>query len=47
MQTAKSLSNTQTLWRNGGVFVVKGVSTLNRDMSAALRSVLLPNFREK
>jgi len=47
MQTAKSLSNTQTLWRNGGAFVVKGVSTLNRDMSAALRSVLLPNFREK
>ena len=47
VQTAKSLSNTQTLWRNGGVFVVKGVCTLDRDMSAALRSVLLPNFSEK
>ncbi|HRY14619.1 MAG TPA: hypothetical protein P5330_01945 [Candidatus Competibacteraceae bacterium] len=47
VQTAKSLSNTQTLWRNGGIFVIKGVSTLDRDMSAALSAVLLSNLSER
>jgi curli biogenesis system outer membrane secretion channel CsgG len=44
MQTSEFLSNTQTLWRNGGIFVIKGTSTLDRDMSSALSSVLLSNF---
>lgn len=46
-QTSKLLANTQTLWRNGGTFVIKGVSTLDRDMSSALSYVLMSNFGEK
>jgi hypothetical protein len=45
-QTSESLANTQTLWRNGGTFVIKGVSTLDRDMSSALGSVLMSNIDE-
>ena len=41
--TAKSLANTQTLWRNGGRFVIKGVKTLDQDMSAALAATLMFN----
>ena len=37
-----SLAHTRTLWRNGGVFVIKGVKTLDQDMSAALRATLMP-----
>jgi len=37
-----SLAHTRTLWRNGGVFVIKGVETLDQDMSAALRATLMP-----
>jgi hypothetical protein len=33
--TSESLATTQTLWRNGGTFVIKGVKTLDQDMSAA------------
>lgn len=39
--TSKSMAATQTLWRNGGTFVVKGVKTLDQDMSAALKSALM------
>lgn len=46
-QTSESLANTQIWWRNGGTFVIKGVSTLDRDMSSALSSVLMLNFGEK
>jgi hypothetical protein len=37
----ESMANVQTHWRNGGKFVVKGVKTLDQDMSAALRSALM------
>lgn len=46
MQTSESLADTQTLWRNGGTFVVKGVGTLDHDMSSALSSVLMPDLAE-
>lgn len=39
--TSKSLANTQTLWRNSGTFVIKGVKTLDHDMSAALAATLM------
>jgi len=28
-------------WQNGGTFVIKGVQTLEQDMSAALRAALM------
>jgi len=46
-QTSESLADTQTLWRNGGIFVIEGVSTLDQDMSSALSSVLKSNLGEK
>ncbi len=36
-----SLASSRTLWRNGGTFVIKGVKTLDKDMSAALRDTLM------
>ena len=39
--TSESLATTQILWRNGGTFVIKGIKTLDQDMSAALRSALM------
>jgi len=33
---------TRTSWRNGGMFVIKGVKTLDADMSAALLATLMP-----
>lgn len=36
------LAKTRTLWRNGGTFVIKGVKTLDQDMSAALSAALMP-----
>ena len=42
-QTSESLANTQTLWRNGGKFVIKGVNTLDQDISSALSSVYMTN----
>lgn len=38
---SKPLSVTQTLWRNGGTFVIKGVKTLDKDMTLALKSTLM------
>jgi hypothetical protein len=40
-RTSQSVANTSTLWRNGGTFVVKGVETLEQDMSAALTATLM------
>jgi hypothetical protein len=40
-QTSEALASTRTLWRNGGKFVIKGVKTLDQDMSSALSSVLM------
>jgi len=40
-KTAEPLANTQALWQNGGPFVIKGVKTLNQDMSDALNAVLM------
>lgn len=42
-RTSQSLADVRTRWRNGGVFVIKGVKTLDHDMSAALRTTLLPD----
>jgi hypothetical protein len=39
---ATPLASTRTQWRHGGSFVIKGVQTLDRDMSAALRATLMP-----
>jgi hypothetical protein len=39
-RTSQPLAATQTLWRHGGTFVIKGVKTLDQDMSAALRAAL-------
>lgn len=39
--TSESLATAQTLWRNGGTFVIKGVKTLDQDMSEALSSTLM------
>lgn len=41
-RTAASLVATQTLWRHGGPFVIKGVQTLDRDLAEALGTTLLP-----
>lgn len=46
-QTSESLASTQTLWRNGGKFVIKGVKTLDQDISSALSSVLMPKATVK
>lgn len=43
-KTAEPLTNTQALWQNGGPFVIKGVKTLNQDMSDALSAVLMPGM---
>jgi hypothetical protein len=40
-QTSELLADTKTLWRNGGKFVIKGVKTLDKDISSALSSVLI------
>jgi hypothetical protein len=39
-RTRESLASVITHWRNGGTFVVKGVKTLDQDMSAALSAAL-------
>ncbi len=41
--SATLLAATRTLWRNGGTFVIKGVKTLDKDMSAALAATLMPD----
>lgn len=40
-KSSESLANAQMRWRNGGAFVIKGVKTLDRDMSAALEALLM------
>jgi hypothetical protein len=35
------LANFRTRWRNGGKFVIKGIKSLDKDMSAALRAALM------
>jgi hypothetical protein len=35
-------ANVRTHWSNGGTFVIKGVGSLERDMSAALAAALTP-----
>ena len=45
--TSMSMAATQTLRRNGGTFVIKGVKTLDQDMSAALQSTLMPERAAK
>jgi hypothetical protein len=45
--TSESMATTRTLWRNGGTFVIKGVKTLDQDMSAALKSTLMPDQAAK
>lgn len=42
VHTSKSMANVRTHWQNGGTFVIKGVKTLDQDMSAALRNTLMP-----
>jgi hypothetical protein len=42
VRTATSMANARTHWQNGGTFVVKGVQSLEQDMSAALGAVLMP-----
>ncbi|MDP4302492.1 hypothetical protein [Leptothrix discophora] len=41
-RTSTRLAHAQTLWRNGGRWVIKGVDTLDQDMSAALTATLMP-----
>lgn len=41
--TSELLANTNTTWRNGGPFVIKGIKTLEQDMSAALAATLMVN----
>lgn len=41
LHTSESLVNVRTHWKSGGTFVVKGVKTLDQDMSAALRATLI------
>lgn len=42
--TSESLATTQTTWRNGGPFVIKGIKTLDQDMSAALAVTLMGSY---
>jgi hypothetical protein len=35
------MADVRTHWQNGGTFIIKGVKTLEEDMSAALRSTLM------
>lgn len=39
-KTSQPMAAVRTRWRDGGALVVKGVGTLDKDMSAALRSTL-------
>jgi len=42
LRASETLANSQTRWWNGGTFVIKGVKSLDHDMSEALTSTLLP-----
>ena len=41
-RTSRLLADSRTIWRNGGSFVIKGVGTLDQDMSAALTAAFMP-----
>ncbi len=47
VQRSASLANAHTSWRNGGSFVVKGVKTLDQDLSAALSATLMLGAADK
>ena len=40
-KSATMLADVRTKWRNGGTFVVRGVGSLDHDMSSALRAALM------
>lgn len=40
VRAAKPMVDVRTHWQNGGMFVIKGVGSLEQDMSAALAAVL-------
>ena len=40
--TSTAQANVRTHWSNGGTFVIKGVGSLDRDMSTALAAALAP-----
>ena len=40
-RTGDTMANFRSHWQNGGRFVIKGVKTLEQDMSAALRAALI------
>jgi hypothetical protein len=42
VRTSGAQANVRTHWWNGGTFVIKGVGSLERDMSAALAAALMP-----
>jgi hypothetical protein len=42
LRASETLASSQTRWWNGGTFVIKGVKSLDHDMSEALTSTLLP-----
>jgi len=42
VHTGEPMANLHTHWQNGGAFVIKGVKTLEQDMSAALQAALAP-----
>ncbi len=42
LTNGERLMDTRTQWRNGGTFVIKGVGSLDVDLSAALRSAFAP-----
>jgi len=41
VRKSESMANVRTHWQNGGPFDIKGVKTLDQDMSAALRVTLM------
>jgi hypothetical protein len=45
VRTGEPLADLRTHWQNGGAFVIKGVKTLEQDMSAALHTALAPADR--
>lgn len=47
VRTSESMANVRTHWQNGGTFVIKGVKTLDQDMSAALRVTLMAGAPSK
>ena len=42
VRSAQTLADARTHWQNGGTFVIKGVRSLDQDMSAALAAALMP-----